>query len=49
MLVAAGVMADSTDDAPYGEKKAQTNELTNMLNVQYIWGTFEKGRDGVVA
>jgi len=42
-------MADLSEDAPYGEKKAQTNELQHMLNVQYIWGEFNKGREGIVA
>ena len=49
LLVLAGVMADAGEDAPYGEFKAKTHELTNMINMQYIWGKFEQGREGVVA
>jgi len=42
-------MADLSEDAPYGELKAKTHELTNMINMQYIWGKFEKGSEGIVA
>jgi len=48
LLVLAGVMADQGEDAPYGEFKAKTHELTNMINMQYMWGEFGKGREGVV-
>ena len=49
LLVVAGSMADLSEDAPYGVKKAQTNELQHMINNQYIWGEFGKGREEVVA
>ncbi|KEF59112.1 uncharacterized protein A1O9_03956 [Exophiala aquamarina CBS 119918] len=40
LLVIAGLMADRGADAPQGEMKAQTWELQNMCNNQWIWGKF---------
>lgn len=45
LLVVAGTLYD--DEEAYGQDRAQTYEMKNLINTQYMWGQFPSKQTAV--